>query len=125
MPARSVQNHDCPIRDVLDRMGDAWSILVMLELTAAPCRFNALVRVIGAISPRMLSVTLRHLERDGLVARRVLPLTPPMVEYSLTPVGRSLIDRIEPLRLWAVEHQSHVRAARSAFDARAAESHAA
>jgi DNA-binding HxlR family transcriptional regulator len=66
----------------------------------------------------MLSVTLRHLERDGLVSRAVLPLSPPQVEYTLTPLGCGLIERIEHLRLWAVTHQSEVRSARAAYDAR-------
>ncbi|ALG91527.1 MULTISPECIES: winged helix-turn-helix transcriptional regulator [Actibacterium] len=109
---------DCPIRDVLDRMGDAWSLLVMLELSRGPCRFNALRRVVDGISQRMLSVTLRHLERDGLVNRRVLPLTPPQVEYSLTTLGFSLIERVEIMRQWAVENQTAVRAARQAYDRR-------
>ncbi|MDY6858329.1 MAG: helix-turn-helix domain-containing protein [Pseudomonadota bacterium] len=109
---------DCPIRDVLDRMGDAWSLLVMLELSRGPCRFNALRRVVDGISQRMLSVTLRHLERDGLVNRRVLPLTPPQVEYSLTTMGLSLIERVEIMRQWAVENQTAVRAARQAYDRR-------
>lgn len=120
MPPRSLADHACPIRDVLDRVGDAWSLLVMIELSKGPCRFNALRRVIGAVSQRMLSVTLRHLERDGLVSREVLPTAPPQVEYTLTPLGLSLIDRIEPLRDWAVSHQPQVRAARAAFDTRAA-----
>lgn len=118
MPPRSLQSFECPIRDVLDRMGDAWSLLVMLELSHGPCRFNALRRVVTGISQRMLSVTLRHLERDGLVSRAVLPLSPPQVEYTLTPLGCGLIERIEHLRLWAVTHQTEVRHARTAYDAR-------
>lgn len=121
MPARRATNHACPIRDVLDRIGDAWSLLVMIELQKGPCRFNALRRVIGDISQRMLSVTLRHLERDGLVTRTVLPLAPPQVEYALTPLGQSLIDCIEPMTHWARGNQQQVRAARTAYDARAEE----
>lgn len=118
MPARRAINYACPIRDVLDRIGDAWSLLVMIELANGPCRFNALRRVIDGISQRMLSVTLRHLERDGLVTRAVLPTAPPQVEYTLTPLGHGLIDRLEPLRQWAVEHQDQVRQARTDFDER-------
>ncbi|WP_095587501.1 winged helix-turn-helix transcriptional regulator [Actibacterium ureilyticum] len=118
MPARRAIDHACPIRDVLDRIGDAWSLLVMIELAKGPCRFNALRRVIDGISQRMLSVTLRHLERDGLVSRAVLPTAPPQVEYTLTPLGHSLIDRLEPLRQWAVAHQGAVRRARAEFDTR-------
>lgn len=80
MGRRRAVDYDCAIRDVLDRIGDAWSVLVILELSKGPCRFNALRRVIDAISQRMLSVTLRNLERDGLVARQVLDLSPPQVE---------------------------------------------
>lgn len=121
MAPRNNVNHDCPIRDVLDRMGDAWSVLVLIELAKGPCRFNALLRVVGGISQRMLSVTLRTLERDGIVARRVLPLTPPQVEYSLTEVGQSLNDTLATLRQWAVHNQAAVRQARAAYDARRAD----
>ncbi len=119
MPIRAPQNFACPIRDVLDRIGDAWSLLVMMELGKGPCRFNALRRVIEPISQRMLAVTLRHLERDGLVSRTVLPLTPPQVEYALTPLGSSLIERLDPLRDWAEQNQRRVHVARAAFDGRA------
>ena len=119
MPHRDQTNHACPIRDVLDRIGDAWSLLVMLELGQGPCRFNALRRVVGGISQRMLAVTLRQLERDGLVSRTVLPLSPPQVEYALTDLGSSLLDKVEALRAWAEASQPQVRAARAAFDARA------
>jgi len=119
MSARIAVNHACPIRDVLDRVGDAWSLLVLLELSKGPCRFNALRRVIDGISQRMLSVTLRHLERDGLITRKVLPLAPPQVEYTITDLGIGLVGGIEALRRWAVDHQPAVRAARADYDARA------
>ncbi|SMX46167.1 winged helix-turn-helix transcriptional regulator [Actibacterium lipolyticum] len=119
-PARRSENFDCPIRDVLDRMGDAWSLLVMMELSRGPCRFNALRRVVDGISQRMLSVTLRHLERDGLVSRTVLPLSPPQVEYALTDMGHSLVERTELMRQWAVENQAAVRIARAEYDSRTA-----
>ena len=112
------RDFNCPIRDVLDRIGDAWSLLVLLELSTGPCRFNALRRVVDGISQRMLSVTLRHLERDGLVTRTVLPLSPPQVEYALTDIGFSLIERVDGLRLWAVASQDAVRSARAAYDLR-------
>lgn len=120
MAPRSTANHDCPIRDVLDRVGDAWSVLVLAELDKGPCRFNALLRVVGGISQRMLSVTLRKLERDGMVTRQVLPLAPPQVEYALTPVGESLVAALSALRAWSAEHQPAVRAARAAYDGRVA-----
>lgn len=118
MPARRAQNYACPVRDVLDRVGDAWSVLVILELAQGPCRFNALRRVIDGISQRMLSVTLRHLERDGLVSRTVLPTAPPQVEYALTDRGRSLHAAVDALNDWALAHQPGIRDSRASFDAR-------
>jgi DNA-binding HxlR family transcriptional regulator len=106
----------CPVRDVLDRVGDAWSVLVVQRLAGGPLRFNALKRRVEGISQRMLTVTLRHLERDGLVSRRVIPLTPPQVEYALTPVGRSLCDPLDVLAAWAEHNQEAVREARAQFD---------
>jgi DNA-binding HxlR family transcriptional regulator len=108
---------NCPVRDVLDRIGDAWSVLVVMSLREKPMRFNALRRQIGDISQRMLAVTLRHLERDGFVARKVFPTNPPRVEYSLTPLGRSLIGPIDALAQWAQSRHAEVKAARSAYDA--------
>lgn len=113
---RRAVDHACPIRDVLDRLGDAWTVLVLMELAKGPGRFNALKRVIGGISARMLAVTLRHLERDGLVQRTVLPLSPPQVDYALTPLGTSFVGAVRSLSVWATAHQPAVRAARAAFD---------
>ncbi|MDQ0505030.1 winged helix-turn-helix transcriptional regulator [Xanthobacter agilis] len=110
----------CPTRDVLDRIGDAWSVLVVVKLMAGPCRFNALRRQIGPISQRMLTVTLRALERDGLVARTVFPTTPPQVQYALTPLGGSLAQVLETLNRWALAHADEVADARRRFDAGAA-----
>ena len=109
-------NGKCPVRDVLDRLGDAWSVLVVLHLRAAPCRFNALKRRIDGISQRMLTVTLRHLERDGLVSRQVFPTNPPQVEYALTEMGHSLAVPIDALTRWAADHHRSIDAARSAHD---------
>lgn len=111
--------HDqCPVRHVLDRLGDAWSFLVVLHLGAKAQRFNALKRRIDGISQRMLTLTLRKLERDGLVSRAVRPTTPPQVEYALTRLGRSLAVPINALTQWAVDHGGEIEAARSAYDAR-------
>jgi len=107
----------CPIRDVLDRVGDTWSILVIFFLQPAPRRFNALKRLIEGISQRMLTVTLRSLERDGLVARTVRPTTPPEVEYSLTELGQSIAGPIDMLGRWAAQNRDAIRVARAAFDA--------
>ena len=108
----------CPVRDILDRLGDAWSVLVVLQLEAGPSRFNALKRQIPGISQRMLTVTLRHLERDGLVTRKVFPTNPPSVEYALTPLGFSLGEALQPLTAWAFEQQGTVNAARQVYDQR-------
>lgn len=116
MPARRNQIYDCPIRDVLDRVGDAWSVLVISELSKGPCRFNALRRVVDGISQRMLAVTLRQLERDGLVSRKVLDLKPPQVEYALTDRGGSLDGAIRNLAVWAETHQSDIRKSRQMYD---------
>jgi DNA-binding HxlR family transcriptional regulator len=110
----------CPVRDVLDRIGDAWSVLVLLILRERPYRFNALKRSIGDISQRMLAVTLRQLERDGLVSRRVFPTNPPQVEYALTALGRSLADPIDGLTRWADSKHGEIKAARAAYDAASA-----
>jgi DNA-binding HxlR family transcriptional regulator len=108
----------CPVRDVLDRIGDQWSVLVLLILTEdGPHRFNALRRTIGDISQRMLALTLRHLERDGLVSRRVFPTNPPQVEYAVTPLGGSLAEGIAVLNRWAEENHERIREARKAYDA--------
>lgn len=112
LPAAS----DCPVRDVLDRLGDAWSFLVVLRLAPAPMRFNALKRAVGGVSQRMLTVTLRSLERDGLVNRKVFPTTPPQVEYSLTPLGFTLVRPMAELTRWASDHHASVRSARADYD---------
>jgi len=111
----------CPVRNVLDRLGDQWSLLVILQLHAGPARFNALKRTIGDISQRMLAVTLRHLERDGLVSRKVFPTNPPQVEYTLTELGRTLFERVGALAEWATENHTTIRRARKTFDAAAAQ----
>ena len=108
----------CPVRDVLDRLADTWSLLVILVLRDGPQRFNALKRAIGDVSQRMLAVTLRNLERDGLVSRTVIPANPPRVEYALTPLGRSLDTPVDALAEWATTRHAAIRKARKAFDAR-------
>lgn len=107
----------CPVRDVLDRLGDAWSYLVVLQLTTGPHRFNALKRAVDGISQRMLTVTLRGLERDGLVSRKVFPTTPPQVEYALTDLGHSLAEPMRVLTHWASTNHARIRATRAAYDA--------
>lgn len=116
-PSDRVFHGACPVRDVLDRLGDAWSVLVVLRLADGAVRFNALKRSVGGISQRMLTVTLRNLERDGLVSRLVTPSTPPQVEYALTERGHSLSVPLGHLVRWANEQQPGIEAARAAFDA--------
>ena len=110
----------CPIREVLDRVGDTWSLLVIINLQERPLRFNALRRSIEGISQRMLTVTLRSLERDGLVRRTVRPTTPPEVEYALTG-SRPLACRagFERSAAGRPSNRDRLRRARAAFDARA------
>jgi DNA-binding HxlR family transcriptional regulator len=102
----------CPIRQVLDRIGDKWSILILLTLAQAPARFNALGRIVPDISRRMLSETLKSLEADGLVWRQVTPTKPPAVEYGLTDRGRSLIVSLRPLVDWAAAEAPAILAGR-------------
>jgi DNA-binding HxlR family transcriptional regulator len=110
---------DCPIRNVLDRIGDKWSLLIVHTLAAAPLRFGALRRAIPDISQRMLTQTLRDLQRDGLIERRVFPTVPPSVEYRLTAMGKSLLKPMQGLVGWAKKYQNRIRAARGGFDAAA------
>lgn len=108
-------NSNCPIRDVLDRLGDRWTVLILMTLKERTLRFSALRREIEDISPRMLAQTLRHLEKDGLISRHVYPTVPPRVEYSMTPLGQSFVAQLQHLIQWADEHHDHVRQARAAY----------
>ena len=115
-PRIEAETEDCPIRDVLDRMGDRWSMLVLFKLEAGgTLRFTALKTQIPDISQRMLAQTLRHLEQDGLVSRTVHPTRPPRVEYALTPLGWSFLEPMQGLLLWAKQNHARVRAAREAY----------
>ena len=105
----------CPVRDLLDRIGDKWSVMVVLRLGRKTERFRALLRAVDGISQRMLTVTLRGLERDGLVHREVFDTRPPSVAYSLTPLGVSLLAHITALANWAMENEDEVKAAQSAY----------
>ncbi|MFF0312072.1 winged helix-turn-helix transcriptional regulator [Streptosporangium sp. NPDC004379] len=111
---------DCEVRQILDRIADKWSLLVIALLDRRTMRFTELRREIDGVSQRMLTVTLRHLERDGLVERTVHPVVPPRVDYALTPLGATLHEAIKTLVVWTEEHQNHIAAARSAYDARVA-----
>lgn len=106
----------CPIRNVLDRIGDRWSVLILLILAdGRPVRFSALKRRIGDISQRMLAQTLRRLEQDGLIVRTVHPTVPPQVDYALSPLGLSLGGPLAALVAWADEKQPQILAARAAY----------
>jgi DNA-binding HxlR family transcriptional regulator len=108
---------DCrAISDVLARVGDKWSVLVVTRLGAGEMRFNELRRSIGGISQRMLTLTLRGLERDGLVTRTVFPTIPPRVDYALTPLGRDLLEPVSALGAWALRNQPKIARAREKFD---------
>ena len=108
---------DCRVvGTVLARIGDKWSILVVMTLTDGPRRFNELKRTIGGISQRMLTFTLRGLERDGLVSRTVYPTIPPRVDYELTALGRSLQGPVQALGAWAFSNLDTIQAARTRFD---------
>lgn len=105
----------CPVRDVLDCIGDRWSLLTLAALENGTLRFTELKRGIGDISQRMLAQTLRTLERDGYVTREVFPTIPPRVEYTLTELGESLLAKVKPLVRWADENHARVRKARKAY----------
>lgn len=106
----------CPVRDVLSRLGDKWSMLVLITLKAnGTMRFSDIARSIGDVSQRMLTVTLRHLETDGLVERCVFPEVPPRVEYTLTQMGQSLMPHLENLVAWAEEHEEVILSRRAGY----------
>jgi DNA-binding HxlR family transcriptional regulator len=109
---------DCPVRNVLDRVGDKWSILIISILgECGTLRFNQLNHTIGNISQKMLTVTLKTLEADGLISRKIYPEIPPKVEYTLTPIGTSLLPAIETLTSWAKENMPAVMASRKQYNA--------
>lgn len=106
----------CPVRDVLDRIGDKWSVLVISLLGDGPMRFMELKRTIGLVSQRMLTRTLRGLERDGLITRTVHPVVPPRVDYELTALGHGLQGVLTELTTWSFAHASDVASARREYD---------
>ncbi|MGX9963778.1 winged helix-turn-helix transcriptional regulator [Roseomonas sp. F4] len=107
---------NCPTRLVLDRIADKWAVLLLILLAEAPHRFNALRRRIDGLSQKMLSQTLKSLERDGLVTRTAFPTVPVTVEYAITPLGATLAERVDGLRLWAEQHMTDVQAAQARYD---------
>ena len=105
-----------PIRETLSRVGDKWSLLIIGTLSDAPLRFNELRRQIDGISQRMLTRTLRELERDGLVTRTVTPTTPPSVEYALNDLGRSLMEPVKALIVWIMTNHPQISTSQQKFD---------
>ncbi|WP_395109608.1 winged helix-turn-helix transcriptional regulator [Actinomadura sp. SCN-SB] len=112
IPVPLEEHQACPVTDVLRRVGDRWSVLIMILLGKRSYRFNELHRSIEGISQRMLTRTLRGLEHDGLVSRTVHPTNPPTVEYDLTPLGRTLLEPLSALADWAVAHGADIATAR-------------
>lgn len=113
-PKYDVYNAQCPTRQALDRIADKWTALIVGLLGERTHRFGELRRAIGGISHKVLSQTLQSLERDGLVRREALATTPPTVEYSLTPLGRTLVGPLAEIREWAEQHIEEVQEAREA-----------
>lgn len=113
---RTIDTANCPVRQVLDRIGDKWSTLVILILgDSGVMRFNGIGHAIGDISQKMLTATLRNLEADGLVSRKMYQEIPPRVEYELTDLGRSLLPLIRQLQVWADEHFQTIRKNRKVY----------
>jgi DNA-binding HxlR family transcriptional regulator len=110
----------CPSRQVLDRISDKWVTLVLVALADGALRYTDLCRVIAGVSQKMLTQTLRTLERDGLVARTVTPSVPMRVDYALTPLGVSLMPAVNAVKTWAEDHIGEIQASRAAYDSRTA-----
>jgi DNA-binding HxlR family transcriptional regulator len=117
LPDNLHEPEDCrAVSEVLSRVGDKWTVLVVATLGDGPKRFNELRKALGSISQRMLTLTLRALERDGLVTRTVFPTIPPRVDYELTRLGRSLLDPVSALGTWAKRNRPAIQEARRRFD---------
>ena len=118
-PPNAHEGEDCrAVASVLARVGDKWSVFVIMMLGDGPKRFNELKRMIGGISQRMLTLTLRGLERDGLITRTVFPTIPPRVDYELTDLGRGLSKPVQALGNWVSENKQQIESARTSFDQR-------
>src|SRR4030088_24633 len=119
LPPQPHLESDCRgVASILARVGDKWSVFVIMLLGDGPRRFNEIKRMVGGISQRMLTLTLRGLERDGVVTRTVFPTVPPRVDYELTDLGRGLSQPVIALGTWAMEHLTEIEAARARFDRR-------
>ncbi|MGW0767123.1 winged helix-turn-helix transcriptional regulator [Streptomyces sp. NPDC002676] len=114
---QAVNAHACPVREVLDRVAGKWSVQILVAAAHGPIRFTELERGIEGISRRMLTLTLRNLERDGLVTRTVYPTVPPKVEYELTPAAQELHETLQRMTDWAERNRVYIAEARAAYDA--------
>ena len=121
LPERHLPADCTAVGSILSRIGDKWSVLVIMLLGDGPRRFNEIKRMVGGISQRMLTLTLRGLERDGLVTRTIYPTIPPRVDYELTELGRSLRKPVEHLGSWAFDNLPQIQSARERFDRNAAQ----
>jgi DNA-binding HxlR family transcriptional regulator len=117
-PRFNVYAAACPTRQVLNRLADKWAVLIIGRLDQSPLRFNQLRREVGGVSQKVLSQTLKNLERDGLVARRVFPTVPVTVEYAITPLGLTLRETLQAVGRWAEVHMNAVLAAQEKYDSR-------
>jgi DNA-binding HxlR family transcriptional regulator len=113
--AMPVERSSCPVRDVLDRLGEKWATLLIMALAERARRFSELQRIVPDISKRSLTQALRNLEEDGIVTRHVFPTKPPAVEYRLAPLGRTMLEPLAALIAWAESSHEAIRAARSNF----------
>ena len=120
MPICQHFDESCPSRSLFDNIADKWSMMVINVLDAGPMRFNGIKRHIGGVTQKALTQCLRRLERNGLISRRIIPTSPIGVEYTITPLGRSLLGPFQALHQWTIEHMDDVDQARQAFDGRAA-----
>lgn len=117
IPPYSVFSLNCPTRAVLDRLADKWALLILVRLDQGPARFNQLRREIEGVSQKVLSLTLKRLERDGLISRRAYPTVPVTVEYRLTDLGRTLRESVIPFSRWAEAHMADILKAQADYDA--------
>lgn len=118
---KNMRHTNCPVRDILDRLGDKWSVLIIVTLNTRTLRFSELKREIDDISQRMLTLTLKNLERDGLLTRTVYPTVPPRVEYALTDLGEIFHKEISGLVSWAKTYTPQIEESRVIYDKKAAE----
>jgi DNA-binding HxlR family transcriptional regulator len=119
-PCGSPDHEDCGIRLILDRLGEQWTVMALAELSAGPRRYRELERALVGVSQRMMTLTLRRLERDGHVLRHVEPTVPPSVTYELTELGRSFASQVAALVTWSRQRKAEIEAAQARFDSRPA-----